>query len=68
MQPKAVLVTVDLTEERAAALALFLKRLLLDDFTAKCGPAERERALNYTMQSAVFDLANALAEKGFDPR
>lgn len=65
---QSVKVTVELTEERAAALALFLKRLMLDDFTGKCGPHERERALHYTMQSAAFDLANALAEQGFNPR
>ena len=63
-----IVVTVELTPERAAALALFLKRLLLDDFTAKCGPHEVKDALHYTMQSAAFDVANALADKGFDPR
>jgi hypothetical protein len=65
---KAIKVSVELTEERAAALALFLKRLMLDDFTGKCGPHEQARALHYTMQSAAFDLGNALAEQGFNPR
>ena len=65
---KAVTITVDLTEERAAALALFIKRLMLSDCESKCSPAELKDAYQYTMQSALFDVGNALAEQGFDPR
>ena len=65
---KSVTITVDLTEERAAALAQFIKRLLLSDCEAKCSPSEREAAFQYSMQSALFDVGQALAVKGFNPR
>lgn len=65
---KSVIVSVDLTEERAAALAQFIKRLRLDVCEAACSPAEKRDGYAYTMQSALFDVGVALAEKGFDPR
>ena len=65
---KVVSVTVELTDERAAALAQFIKRLMLSDCEAKCSPAELQDAMHYTMQSALFDVGQALAEKGFAPR
>lgn len=66
-------ITVDLTEPQAAALALFLKRLLLDDYTAKCNPADtrpkaHEPAQQYVMQAAGDKVAAALAAQGFRPR
>ncbi len=61
-------VEVELTAERAAALAQFIKRLMLSDCEAKCSPAELKGSYHYTMQSALFDVGNALAEKGFNPR
>lgn len=63
-----VVVTVELTPERAAALAQFIKRLLLSDCEQKCSAQERNEAVHYQMQSALFDVGVALAEKGFDPR
>ena len=65
---KSVIITVDLTEERAAALAQFIKRLMLSDCEAKCSPAELRDAEHQRMQSALFDVGVALAEKGFNPR
>jgi hypothetical protein len=65
---KPITVTVEMTPERAAALALFLKRLLLDDFKAKCSKPELVDEQHYTMQAAADDLREALAEKGVAPR
>ena len=63
-----VKVEIELTPERAAALAQFIKRLMLSDCEGKCSPADLQEAMHYTMQSALFDVGNALAEKGFNPR
>lgn len=66
-------VAVELTGDEAAALAQFLKRLLLDDFTGKCEPrdtrptATRE-AMQYTMQRAADKVARSLAKVGHAPR
>ena len=63
---KSVIITVDLTEERAAALAQFIKRLMLSDCEAS--PSELRDAEHQRMQSALFDVGVALAEAGFNPR
>lgn len=65
---KTITFEVELTDERAAALAMFIKRLMLSDCEAKCSPAELKEARQYTMQSALFDIGEALAEKGYAPR
>lgn len=65
---KVVTITVELTDERAAALAQFIKRLHLSDCESKCSPAELKDAEQYRMQSALFDIGVALAEAGYDPR
>lgn len=66
-------ITVDLTASEAAALAQFLKRLMLDDYTSKCAPHEtrplaQEPAQQYVMQAAGDKVAAALAQQGFRPR
>lgn len=63
-----VRIEVELTEERAAALAQFIKRLMLSDCEGKCSSVERNESMHYAMQSALFDVGVALAEKGFHPR
>ena len=68
MARQLVRITVDLSPDRAAALALFIKRLMLADCETKCSAGERAEALGNTMQSAPFDVANALADAGFAPR
>jgi hypothetical protein len=60
-------VQVELTGEQAAALALFLKRALFDDFKAKCSKSEGE-AMAYLMRDASAKLRTALAASGFNPR
>lgn len=66
-------ITVDLTESEARALAQFFKRLLVDDYTAKCAPHETRPqsdapAQQYVMQAAGNKVAAALASAGFRPR
>lgn len=66
-------ITVDLTEAEARAIAQFFKRLLLDDYAAKCAPHEtrpraHEPAQQYVMQAAGEKIAAALAAQGFQPR
>ena len=68
MAKDSVIVMVDLTPERAAALAMFIKRLLLSDCESKCSPAELQTSYQYAMQSALFDVGQALAEAGYNPR
>lgn len=66
-------IAIDLTEDEAAALAQFFKRMLLDDYAAKCAPHEtrpraHEPAQQYVMQAAGDKVAAALASNGFAPR
>ncbi len=66
-------VSVELTADEASALAQFLKRQLLDDFTAKCEPRDTRasahaEAMQYTMQRAAGKVAKALAQSGHAPR
>ena len=66
-------ITVDLTEAEARAIAQFFKRLLLDDYVAKCAPHEtrpraHEPAQQYTMQAAGDKIRAALVAAGFNPR
>lgn len=68
-----VVARLELRELEARALAVFLKRLMLDDFAAKCGAHELSRkaekpGLHYAMRDGAAKVAMALAEKGFDPR
>lgn len=68
-----VVLRVELKGDQAAALAQFLKRLLLDDFMAKCAPRDTrptatEEAMQYTMQAAASRVAKALADLGHNPR
>ena len=65
---KTVKLQIELTDERAAALAMFIKRLMLSDCEGKCSPAELKTSYHYTMQSALFDVGQALAEAGHNPR
>lgn len=65
---EVVKVEIELTAEQATALAQFIKRLMLSDCEAKCSPTELKAAMHYTMQSALFDVGTALADKGFNPR
>lgn len=65
---KTVKLQIELTDERAAALAMFIKRLMLSDCEGKCSPAEPKASRHYTMQSALFDVGKAMAEAGLDPR
>jgi hypothetical protein len=60
-------VQVELTGEQAAALALFLKRALFDDFKAKCAQSEGE-AMAYSMRDASEKVRKALADSGHAPR
>lgn len=41
MSGNVVVVTMELSEARATALALFIKRLTLDLFEAACAPAKK---------------------------
>ena len=65
---KMVKLQIELTDERAAALAMFIKRLMLSDCEGKCSLAELKASRHYTMQSALFDVGQALAEAGHNPR
>jgi hypothetical protein len=70
---RCAVLRVELKEDEAQSLALFLKRLLLDDFAAKCAPhdtrptATRE-AMQYTMQRGANKILAALAQAGADTR
>ena len=58
---------LELTHDRAAALAMFIKRSMLSECESKCGPAELKTPHQYAMQPALFDVGQALAEAGYNP-
>jgi hypothetical protein len=65
---QTVAITIDLSEDRAAALAQFIKRVMLSDCEAKCSPQELKDEEHHRMQAALSSVGKALAEQGFNPR
>jgi len=63
-----VTVTMEMTGEQAQALAIFLKRMMLSDYRAKCQPDTLGDELAYTMQEGGEAVRTALADAGFAPR
>lgn len=63
---KDVRLTLALSPERAAALAVFIERLALSDCAVKCSEGESEAGLPYAMLSALFDVGELLAKAGGD--
>ncbi|NCB47797.1 hypothetical protein EOM81_12385 [bacterium] len=57
--------TVELSPDQAAALALFCKRERLDIFEGVAQKGTNEAEL---MREAVYILGKALAESGYNPR
>jgi len=64
MDTQTVTVTVDLTDEQAAALAQFVKRATLATFQANA----QDTTEAYTMQAAAERLRVGLANAGHAPR
>ena len=59
-------ITVELPDDEAEAFAQFLKRMILDDYHAKC--ARHDQAEANLMQAAGERFRQALAAQGVDPR
>jgi len=64
--PPSLTLTIELPTAEAKAFAQFLKRLLLDDYRAKC--ARNDDGEAELMQGAGERLREALAVAGIAPR
>jgi hypothetical protein len=64
---KALMVTIELSADEARALAVFLKRMMFDDYVAKCAKHEgTEQA--YVIRSACDAVTTGLRAIGIAAR